>query len=250
MQLWRCTVRTFGNECKAIVEEFPPKTYKEFRPHTCDPKTGDYENKLRLYAEIKQKAKEKTPQTKKTPTPRLVNPIAKKYFEQSVAVLEPGQLPLVVKKQTLERAANRIRSRNRPVHPSDLFFEPQTEHLPEDFLKKIVKVGKGRSAQRHFIFATDEQLDIARGRKRFYLDGTFRLAKNPFKQLFSIHGFIRSGEDMIQLPLVYVLMSRRRIADYRKVISSKNNLSKYYFTCFLYLLGIQSHQRFTGRQHP
>ena len=67
VQLWRCTVRTFGNECKAIVEEFPPKTYKEFRPHTCDPKTGDYENKLRLYAEIKQKAKEKTPQTKKTP---------------------------------------------------------------------------------------------------------------------------------------------------------------------------------------
>lgn len=46
------------------------------------------------------------------------------------------------------------------------------------------------------------------------MDGTFKITKTPFKQLFSIHAFIRKGESMKQIPLMYVVMSRRLTQDY------------------------------------
>ena len=114
------------------------------RPHACSAKKGEYELKFRLYVEIKEKARDKSKPARKTPTPRLVNPIARKFYEESVSNLQPGENPLVVKKKTLERAANRIRTRIRPTHPTDLFFEPNAEHLPPKYLRHIVTVGKGK----------------------------------------------------------------------------------------------------------
>jgi hypothetical protein len=43
--------------------------------------------------------------------------------------------------------------------------------------------------------------------KIWYMDGTFRVVKDPFQQLFSIHAFVRSGDNMKQIPLVFVIMS-------------------------------------------
>lgn len=44
----------------------------------------------------------------------------------------------------------------------------------------------------------------------FYFIGTFRLTKKgPFKQLFSLHAFIRKDGEIKQIPLVLILMSRR-----------------------------------------
>lgn len=211
MQPWRCNNHT---KCKALLEQHGTSTYKEIRPHTCENKGPHAELKHRMYADIKQKATELSDEVRKTPSSRLVNPIARKYFEESVKLLEPGEVPLVLRKQTTERVCNRARP--RAVHPTDPFFTPDPDHLPkeEKFLQREVPVGK---KHRHLVFATSQQLEIARGCKRLYLDGTFRLAKKPFLQLFSIHGFIRSGEDMVQLPLFYILMTRRKIADYTKV---------------------------------
>jgi hypothetical protein len=46
------------------------------------------------------------------------------------------------------------------------------------------------------------------------MDGTFRVVKDLFQQLFSTHAFVRSGDNMKQIPLVFVIMSGKSTDDY------------------------------------
>ena len=52
---------------------------------------------------------------------------------------------------------------------------------------------------------------------RWYIDGTFKLVKEPFHQLLSINGFIQSNGEVIQVPLCFIVMSRRTQRDYQAV---------------------------------
>ena len=89
--------------------------------------------------------------------------------------------------------------------------------IPDNFLRSDVK----KNEQRYLIFATDDQLKRLAKSKIWFLDGTFKIVKDPFVQLFSIHSFIKSESDhRKQLPLCYVLMSRRKIKDYKIVFNA------------------------------
>lgn len=52
------------------------------------------------------------------------------------------------------------------------------------------------------------------------MDGTFKVVREPFTQLFSVHAFVKKEEQLKQLPLVFVIMSRRRQKDYRRVFNA------------------------------
>lgn len=48
------------------------------------------------------------------------------------------------------------------------------------------------------------------------MDGTFKMARKPFQQLFTIHSFMSPGK---AVPAVFVVMSRRTEHDYVQVES-------------------------------
>ena len=123
----------------------------------------------------------------------------------------------------IARAVNRLRKNCRPEDPTDLEFEPNEDCLPDNFLRADVRAGR----KRHLVFATDAQLQQLIRARTWYLDGTFKLVRQPFTQLFSVNAFVRSGAHMKQVPLAFVLMSGKRTEDYKKVRkSSQPNLSE------------------------
>ena len=106
----------------------------------------------------------------------------------------------------LTRAANRARQAIQPQDPVDLDFEVNMDYIPGSFLRGNIKVDE----RRHLIFVTDQMLNILCRAKTWYLDGTFKIIKEPFTQVFYIHAFIKSESSVKQLPLVFVLMLGKR----------------------------------------
>ena len=53
-----------------------------------------------------------------------------------------------------------------------------------------------------------------------FADGTFQALRPPMTQLFSIHAFVEHDDSVKQIPLVFVLMTKRRKRDYRAVFKA------------------------------
>ena len=68
------------------------------------------------------------------------------------------------------------------------------------------------------VFASKRQLKILRKAKRWYADATFKVVRKPFTQLFSIHAFVKSDENVKQVPLLFAFMSGKRRKDYKKIL--------------------------------
>lgn len=69
-----------------------------------------------------------------------------------------------------------------------------------------------RRAPHHL--ATQIQLQHLQTATRWFMDGTFKIVRDPFMQLVSIHAFIHKSECVKQMPLAFILMSRRTKADH------------------------------------
>ena len=86
------------------------------------------------------------------------------------------------KPEYIARQANRLRKKLRPEHARDLDFELVDECLPEGFLRADLEV----KDRRHLLFARQEQLNTLARAKTWYIDGTFKLVRHPFKQLLTM----------------------------------------------------------------
>ena len=134
-------------------------------------------------------------------------------FKVLLNELDDAPCTALPKPKFIARAANRLHQKLRPDDPNNLDFDLDEDSVPEGFLQADIRV----KDRRHLVFAKDEQLNILCRAKTWYVDGTFKLVRHPFKQLLTINAFVQSGDHAKQVPLIYVLMSGRKEKYYKKV---------------------------------
>jgi hypothetical protein len=67
-----------------------------------------------------------------------------------------------------------------------LSFELEVDKLPNDFFRADVVVGE----KKHLIFAMTQQLELLSRARRWYIDGTFKIVRDPFKQLLTVRACV------------------------------------------------------------
>ena len=103
-----------------------------------------------------------------------------------------------------------------------VFFQLAEDSLPANFMQKDIR----HHGQRQIIFATPTMLHLLAKTKEWFVDGTFKVVRPQFCQLFSIHGSIKNGEHMKQIPFSFVFMSRKNTTNY-KAVSIFNRVFNY-----------------------
>ena len=198
---WRCSLRTQATRCLATVIQ-KPGNFELRGQHVHPPVHG-----IDVMATVKTHVRQQAGANVFEPATNIVDRVL-----ENVDPSRPlAALPSVT---NLARAANYHRRCRRPADPTRLDFVLDTTAIPHDFLIEDVTV----NSNRHLIFGTTAMLQLLGKAKEWYMDGTFKVVKQPFQQLFTIHTFVQCDKAVKQIPLIYILMSARRKRDYRAVL--------------------------------
>ena len=200
---WHCSVRGKHQHCPASVIQRHDGFYPSVE-HNHPGETG-----LPAVAKVTTAIKRKAADDLFRPAFAIVDEVLLDVMDEQPCATLP-------RPEHLARAANRLRQSQRPPEPTDLDFLISNDNVPENFLQADVKI-RGR---RHLMFATAEQLQLLSSAKTWYVDGTFKLCRAPFTQLFSINVFVRQGDHAKQVPALFVLMSGRKKSDYKKILKN------------------------------
>ncbi|XP_052066115.1 uncharacterized protein LOC127705806 [Mytilus californianus] len=202
---WWCSVRGKNNRCPAAVSQIGDKFVPGKLTHNHPSAPGSV-----VAATISStvKAQAALPAHAFTRSSEIVKTVLTTHANVN---LPEASRPAIT---NLKRQCNRRRQKDRPPEPKHLDFDLAEYYLPDNFLKADIK----KNGQRYVVLATDQQLQLLSKSKCWYMDGTFKVVKAPFKQLFTINCFLNSGTETKHVPLMYVIMSRQRTKDYVSVL--------------------------------
>ena len=131
-------------------------------------------------------------------------------------LMSVGNLPTV---NELLRKTNRKRSVCRPQEPQDKDFE-----IDQDFVEGFLKADVHTDSRRILLFADENQMRVLYKAKRWYCDGTFRVVKDPFYQLFTVHAFVKKEGNIEQVPLMFIFMTGKSKRDNRVAFQAMKDL--------------------------
>ena len=127
----------------------------------------------------------------------------------------------------LIRAAQRHKTEELPKNPTSPDFVLDLQWIKEragnlDVITDIC------GEERIIIFSNDYLLKLFSTRKLVFVDGTFRIRPAVFAcasgQVFTMHGYVHLEDGNSKLvPLIYVLMTRRRQSSYEAVFRALNS---------------------------
>ena len=83
--------------------------------------------------------------------------------------------------------------------------------------------------EHHISFAAKLQLNLLSSAKACYVDGTSKVVRQPFHQLFTIHAFAKNNDKAFQFPFMFCFITARITADYVAVL---NALKTVYFRAY------------------
>ena len=119
----------------------------------------------------------------------------------------------LAKMKSMKMTIMRTRNLHAPPKVTNINFQLERRFFPQDvphFFRGDVTTKEGR----HVIFFSDKQLEYLQKAKVWYVDGTFKIIRDPFTQLLTIHTTVRNNETTSSIPIAFILMSRRRKIDY------------------------------------
>lgn len=203
IKYWRCSVRNKSINCSVFVKQ-RGDNFECKNKHIHAPVIG-CEKVAVISNEVKHKAVDDLFLSASTIVEKVL-----------ISELTSAPLPSLPSASELARTANRKRETLRPTNPTEINFNLDETFIPAGFLQKDISTRHGRS----ILFASEAMLHTLCKSKTWYMDGTFKLVSRPFQQLYSVHAFIKSGDCIKQIPLVFCFMSRRRQKDYDAVLQA------------------------------
>ena len=118
-----------------------------------------------------------------------------------------------------KQTVRRIRAKYLPPELKGIFDPLDMKpfpHIKSSFVRFDLKILSGPCYGRFIGLASKEMLKYLFHAKVWFVDGTFRVVKDPFMQLLVIHVSFSAGNLSRSIPVFFILMTGRKTVNYQK----------------------------------